>query len=80
MFKDLFRASMLGDSLGNLRDSLLGQLTGKEEPDSFLDLTRGDGGPLGVVDQNPRQKSSSKFSFNFFKRFLGETFYRQIIV
>ena len=51
MFNDLLGASVLGDSLGALRDGVLGELTGKEEPDSGLDLTRGDGGPLVVVSQ-----------------------------
>ena len=39
----LLGAGVLGDSLGSLRDGVLGQLTGQEEPDSSLDLTRGDG-------------------------------------
>ena len=30
---------------------MLGELTGKEEPDSGLDLTGGDGGPLVEVSQ-----------------------------
>ena len=30
---------------------MLGQLTGQEEPDSGLDLSRGDGGPLVIVSQ-----------------------------
>ena len=30
---------------------MLGQLSGQEEPDSSLDLTGGDGGPLVVVSQ-----------------------------
>ena len=45
----LLGAGVLGDSLGSLRDGVLGQLTGEEEPDSSLDLPGGDGGPLVVV-------------------------------
>ena len=30
---------------------MLGELTGEEQPDSSLDLARGDGGPLVVVSQ-----------------------------
>ena len=45
----LLGAGVLGDSLGSLRDGVLGQLTGQEEPDSSLDLPGGDGGPLVVV-------------------------------
>ena len=51
LFKDLLGAGVLGDGLGTLRDGVLGELTGKEEPDSGLDLARGDGGPLVVVSQ-----------------------------
>ena len=47
----LLGAGVLGDSLGSLRDGMLGQLTGQEEPDSSLDLPRGDGGPLVVVSE-----------------------------
>ena len=45
----LLGAGVFGDSLGAFRDSVLGELTGEEEPDSSLDFTRGDGGPLVVV-------------------------------
>ena len=47
----LLGAGVLGDSLGSLRDGVLGQLTGEEEPDSSLDLPGGDGGPLVVVGE-----------------------------
>ena len=47
----LLRAGVLSDSLGSLRDGMLGQLSGKEKPDSSLDLPGGDGGPLVVVSQ-----------------------------
>ena len=43
------RGLVLGDSLGSLRDGVLGELTRKEESDSSLDLTGGDGGPLVVL-------------------------------
>ena len=46
---DLLGAGVLGDSLSSLRDGVLGQLTGQEEPDSGLDLPGGDGGSLVVV-------------------------------
>jgi len=49
--EDLLGAGVLGDSLGSLRDGVLGQLSGQEEPDSGLDLPGGDGGPLVVVGQ-----------------------------
>ena len=47
----LLGAGVLGDSLGSLRDGVLGQLSGQEKPDSSLDLPGGDGGPLVVVSQ-----------------------------
>ena len=47
--ENLLGAGVLGDSLGTLGDSVLGKLSGEEEPDSGLDLPRGDGGPLVVV-------------------------------
>ena len=47
----LLGAGVLGDSLGSLRDGVLGQLTGQEEPDSGLDFPGGDGGPFVVVGQ-----------------------------
>ena len=48
---DLLGRSVLGDSFGALRDCVLGQFTGEEEPDSSLDFPGGDGGPLVVVGQ-----------------------------
>ena len=39
---DLLGAGVLGDSLGSLRDGVLGQLSGKKKPDSSLDLPGGD--------------------------------------
>ena len=52
MFKqakyNLLGRSVFGDGLGAFRDSVLGQFTGKEKPDSSLDLPGGDGGPLVV--------------------------------
>ena len=41
----------LGDSLGALRHSVLGQLSGKDEPHSCLDLARGHSGLLVVAGQ-----------------------------
>ena len=38
----LLAAGVLGDSLGTLRDSVLGQLTGQEKTDSGLDFSAGD--------------------------------------
>ena len=39
----LLAGGVLGDSLGSLRDSVLGKLSWEEEPNSSLDFTRGDG-------------------------------------
>ena len=47
----LLGAGVLGDSLGALRDSMLGKLTREQEPHSSLDLPRGDGGALVVVSE-----------------------------
>ena len=41
----------LGHSLGALRHSVLGQLSGEDEPDGSLDLARGHGGLLVVAGQ-----------------------------
>ena len=49
MSSNLLGAGVLGDSLGSLRDSVLGQLSGQEQTDSSLDFSGGDGGPLVVV-------------------------------
>ena len=56
---NLLGAGVLGDSLGALRDGVLGELTREEEPDSSLDLTRGDGGPLVVVSKSAGLGSDS---------------------
>merc|ERR1712198_34638 len=48
---ELLGRGVLGDSLGALRDGVLGQFTWEEEPDSSLDFPGGDGGPLVVVGQ-----------------------------
>ena len=45
------RGLVLGNSLGSLRDSVLDELTRKEELDCGLDLTGGDGGLLVVVSK-----------------------------
>merc|ERR1712088_134788 len=55
----LLGAGVLGDSLGALRDGVLGELTREEEPDSGLDLAGGDGGPLVVVSQTAGLGSDS---------------------
>ena len=55
----LLGAGVLGDSLGSLRDGVLGQLSGKEKPDSSLDLPGGDGGPLVVVSQTGSLSSNT---------------------
>ena len=49
--RNLLGRGVLGDGLGALRDGVLGQFTGEEEPDSSLDFPGGDGGPLVVVGQ-----------------------------
>ena len=56
---NLLGAGVLGDGLGALRDGVLGELTREEEPDSSLDLTGGDGGPLVVVSQTGSLSSNS---------------------
>ena len=48
MMRLLGGGRVLGDSLGALRDGVLGKLTGEDEADGGLDLTRGDGGLLVV--------------------------------
>ena len=45
----LLGAGVLGDSLGSLRDGVLGQLSGKDQTDGGLDFPAGDGGTLVVV-------------------------------
>ena len=55
----LLGAGVLGDGLGSLRDGVLGQLTGQEEPDSSLDLPGGDGGPLVVVGKTAGLSSNA---------------------
>ena len=59
MDDDLLGACVLGDSLCSLRDSVLGKLSWEEEPDSSLDFTRGDGGPLVVVSKTGSLSSNS---------------------
>lgn len=48
----LLGAGVLGDRLGSLRHSVLGQLSGQEETDCSLDLSGGDGAPPVVVSQS----------------------------
>ena len=45
---DCLAGAELGDGLGSLRDGVLGELTGKHEADSGLDLSRGKSGLLVV--------------------------------
>ena len=45
---------VLGDSLGTLRDGMLGQFAGQHEPDRGLDLAGGDGGLLVVAGKAGR--------------------------
>ena len=59
MRRYLLGAGVLGDSLGSLRDSVLGKFSREEEPDSSLDFTGGDGGPLVVVGQAGSLSSDS---------------------
>ena len=47
----LLGGGVLGDGLGALTDSVLGQLSGKEQPHGSLDLAGGDGAPLVVVSE-----------------------------
>ena len=47
----LLGGGVLGDGLGALTDSVLGQLSGKEQPHGSLDLAGGDGATLVVVGQ-----------------------------
>ena len=47
----LLGGGVLGDSLGALRDGVLGQLAGEEETDGGLDLAGRDGGALVVVGE-----------------------------
>ena len=52
MMKRCLRAGgVLGDSLGSLRHSVLGEFTGKGEAHSSLDLTGRKGGLLGVAGE-----------------------------
>ena len=48
---ELTRAGVLGDSLGSLRDGVLGQLAGQDETDSGLDFPAGDGGTSVVMSK-----------------------------
>ena len=56
---NLLGAGVLGDSLGSLRDGVLGQLSGQEETDSSLDFSGGDGGPLVVVGKTAGLSSNA---------------------
>ncbi len=56
---NLLRAGVLGHGLGSLRDGVLSQLSGKEKPDSSLDLPGGDGRPLVVVSKTGSLSSNT---------------------
>ena len=51
LLDSLLGGGVLGDSLGALADSVLGQLTRQQKTDSSLDLSAGDGGTPVVVGQ-----------------------------
>jgi len=55
----LLAAGVLGDGLGALTDSVLGELTGEKQTHSGLDLATGDGGTLVVVSQTGGLSSDS---------------------
>ena len=55
----LLGAGVLGDSLGTFRDSVLGELTREEKPDSSLDFPGGDGRPLVVVSKTASLSSDA---------------------
>ena len=55
----LLGAGVFGDSLGSLRDSMLGKLSREEEPHRGLDLTGGDGRPLVVVGKTAGLSSNT---------------------
>ena len=55
----LLGAGVLGDSLGSLRDSVLSELSWKDQSDSSLDLSASDGGSLVVVSQSGCLSSNS---------------------
>ena len=57
MIRNLLGAGVLGDGLGTLGHGMLGEFPRKEEPDSGLDLARGDGGPLVDVGQLAPKKN-----------------------
>ena len=62
----LLGGSVLGDGLGALRHGMLGQFTWQEQPDSCLDLPRGDGGTFVVMSQ------ARSLSCNTFKDVIHE--------
>lgn len=63
---DLFGAGVFGDSLGTLRDGVLGKFTGKNETDSSLNFTRRDGRTLVVSSK------LGSFGGNAFKDVIDE--------
>ena len=61
----LLGAGVLGDSLGALRDGVLGELTREEEPDSSLHFTGGDHGSLVVVSKTAGRSSDGSKRTDF---------------
>ena len=55
----LLGAGVLGDGLGSLRDSMLGQFSRQQKPDRGLDFTGCDGGPLVVVSKTASLSSNA---------------------
>ena len=51
---ELLAARVLGHSFSPLRDGVLGEFPGQEQPDGGLNLAGGDGGPLVVIGQSAR--------------------------
>ena len=54
----LLGAGVLGDSLGSLRDGVLGQLSGQDQTDGGLDFPAGDGGKGGKARAKGKSRSS----------------------
>ena len=66
-YSSLLRASVLGNRLGSFRNGVLGKFTWKQESNSSLDFSGGDGGPLVVMGQ------SGGFGGNPFENIVDET-------
>nr|XP_027223268.1 uncharacterized protein LOC113815377 [Penaeus vannamei] len=66
---NLLRGSVLGDGLGALADSVLGQFTGEQKPDGGLNLPAGDGGTLVVVGK-AEASAAMRSKMSFTKEFM----------